>query len=123
MSIRHTFVVDVLAVAAACESGPRPLSEADKEAIRSLESSFAKLAVLRQSWDAAGPALTIVAALGGVFGALFYLRPVPDLLAGRGAEGDAGSRTPLGVRVAIAVGGAAFVLCMVVPQVAVRFAS
>lgn len=46
MSIRHTFVVAVLALAAACQSGPRPLSEADKEAIRSLESSFAKLAVL-----------------------------------------------------------------------------
>lgn len=84
---------------------------------------LAKLAVLRQSWDAAGPALTIVAALGGVFGALFYLRPVPDLLAGRSAEGEAGSGTPFGVRVALAVGGAAFVLCMVVPQVAVRFAS
>lgn len=46
MSIRHTLVVAVLALAAACESAPRPLSEADKEAIRSLENSFAKLAAL-----------------------------------------------------------------------------
>jgi len=83
---------------------------------------FAKIAVLTQSWGAAGPTLTILAALGGVFGALFYLRPVPDLLAGRGgAPGRDG--TPFPVRVAIGAAAAVFVLSMVVPQIAVRFGS
>lgn len=83
---------------------------------------FAKIAVLTQSWSAAGPTLTIVAALGGVFGALFYLRPVPDLLAGRHGEPGRGA-TPFAVRVAIAAAAAAFVLTMIVPQLAVRFGS
>ena len=84
---------------------------------------LAKVAVLTQSWNAAaaGPALTLVAALGGVFGALFYLRPVPDLLADRG--GPAAATSPIGVRVAIAFGAAVSLLCMVVPQLAVRFGS
>jgi NADH-quinone oxidoreductase subunit N len=83
---------------------------------------LAKIAVLSSSWDAAGPTLTIAAALGGVFGALFYLRPVPDLLAMRSLDGER-SGTPAAVRVAIALGGLVFLVCMVVPQLAVRLAS
>lgn len=41
---------------------------------------WAKLAVLDASWAALGLWPTLIAALGGVFGALYYLKPVPDLL-------------------------------------------
>src|SRR5689334_7208205 len=41
---------------------------------------WAKLAVLGASWDALGFWPTLIAALGGVFGALYYLRALPDLL-------------------------------------------
>ncbi|MCC7370156.1 MAG: hypothetical protein IT306_17150 [Chloroflexi bacterium] len=41
---------------------------------------WAKLAVLDASWSAIGLWPTLIAALGGVFGALYYLKPVPDLL-------------------------------------------
>ena len=42
---------------------------------------WAKLAVLDASWAAIGFWPTLIAALGGVFGALYYLKPLPDLLA------------------------------------------
>ncbi len=83
---------------------------------------LAKMAVLAHAWRAAGPTLTIVAALGGVFGALFYLKPVPDLLAMRGVDG-ARSGTPAPVRVAIALCLGIALVCMVAPQLAVRLAS
>jgi NADH-quinone oxidoreductase subunit N len=48
---------------------------------------WAKLAVLVVAWQAAGPAATLVAVAGGVFSVLYYLRPLPDLLAAmRGEE-------------------------------------
>jgi NADH-quinone oxidoreductase subunit N len=40
---------------------------------------WAKLAVLDASWQALGFWPTLVAALGGVAGVLYYLRPLPDL--------------------------------------------
>jgi NADH-quinone oxidoreductase subunit N len=53
---------------------------------------WAKLAVLVVAWQAAGWLPTLIAALGGVFSVLYYLRPLPDLLAAlRG--GAAASRT------------------------------
>jgi NADH-quinone oxidoreductase subunit N len=83
---------------------------------------WAKLAVLGPSWHVAGPLLTCLAVLGGVFGALYYLRPVPDLIAGlRGGErGTAASRS---AGVAIALAGGAVVLFLVLPYVALRFAN
>ncbi|MBV9172522.1 MAG: hypothetical protein JOZ81_20825 [Chloroflexi bacterium] len=48
---------------------------------------WAKLAVLVVAWQSAGPLPTLIAAAGGVFSVLYYLRPVPDLLAALRAEG------------------------------------
>jgi NADH-quinone oxidoreductase subunit N len=42
---------------------------------------WAKLAVLVVAWQAAGPLPTLIATAGGVFSVLYYLRPLPDLLA------------------------------------------
>jgi NADH-quinone oxidoreductase subunit N len=42
---------------------------------------WAKLAVLGPAWTNAGPLATVIAVAGGVAGALYYLRPVPNLLA------------------------------------------
>jgi NADH-quinone oxidoreductase subunit N len=42
---------------------------------------WAKLAVLGPAWQVAGPLPAIVAVAGGVAGALYYLRPLPDLFA------------------------------------------
>jgi NADH-quinone oxidoreductase subunit N len=48
---------------------------------------WAKLAVLVVAWQAAGPLPTLIAVVGGVFSVLYYLRPLPDLLAAlRGGE-------------------------------------
>jgi NADH-quinone oxidoreductase subunit N len=41
---------------------------------------WAKLAVLDASWHTFGILPTLIAALGGVFGALYYMKPLPDLL-------------------------------------------
>ena len=43
---------------------------------------WAKLAILGPAWLVAGPAPTLVAVIGGVAGALYYLKPLPDLWAG-----------------------------------------
>jgi NADH-quinone oxidoreductase subunit N len=42
---------------------------------------WAKLAVLGPAWTNSGPLATVIAVAGGVAGALYYLRPVPNLLA------------------------------------------
>lgn len=42
---------------------------------------WAKLALLGPSWAYAGVGPTILAVIGGVFGALYYLKPLPDLFA------------------------------------------
>jgi NADH-quinone oxidoreductase subunit N len=48
---------------------------------------WAKLAVLVVAWQAAGPLPTLIAVAGGVFSVLYYLRPMPDLLAAlRGSQ-------------------------------------
>jgi NADH-quinone oxidoreductase subunit N len=48
---------------------------------------WAKLAVLVIAWQTAGPLVTLIAVAGGVFSVLYYLRPLPDLLAAmRGDE-------------------------------------
>jgi len=81
---------------------------------------WAKLAVLGPAWHVAGPALTIVAVLGGVIGALYYLHPVPDLIAGfRAAEPGT---LPAGSRLALAMVGGLWALFTVLPELAVRLA-
>ncbi len=42
---------------------------------------WAKLAVLGPAWTNAGPLVTTIAVAGGVAGALYYLKPIPNLLA------------------------------------------
>jgi NADH-quinone oxidoreductase subunit N len=42
---------------------------------------FVKLAVLRATYEQWGTVPTLLAALGGVVGVIYYLRPMPDLLA------------------------------------------
>ena len=48
---------------------------------------WAKLAVLVVAWQSAGAVPTLIAVAGGVFSVLYYLRPLPDLLAALRAEG------------------------------------
>jgi NADH-quinone oxidoreductase subunit N len=45
-----------------------------------LPGFWAKVAVLKACWDAFGMGPTALAALGGVLGVIYYLRPVPELL-------------------------------------------
>jgi NADH-quinone oxidoreductase subunit N len=54
---------------------------------------WAKLAVLLIAWQYAGWLPMLIAVAGGVFSVLYYLRPLPDLLAAlRGTDGAARSR-------------------------------
>jgi NADH-quinone oxidoreductase subunit N len=62
---------------------------------------WAKLAVLVVAWQAAGPLPTLIAAAGGVFSVLYYLRPLPDLLAALRADA-AGPRPVLAPGVLLA---------------------
>lgn len=81
---------------------------------------WAKVAVLMPAWSQAGLTFTIVLALFGVLGAVYYLRLVPDLVAGMR---DAQERTPALVRVATLVGGAAVVALLVLPWLGTRLAA
>ncbi len=83
---------------------------------------LAKFLVLARSWETAGVTWTVVAALGGVFGALYYMRPVPDLLAG-GASITNASRPTMGVRLAIALAVVVTTVCAVAPHLAMRLAA
>jgi NADH-quinone oxidoreductase subunit N len=74
---------------------------------------WAKIGVLMPAWQTAGPWLTAVAALGGVFGALYYLRPLPDLLAGMRRRTGTGSMPSAGF--ALLLAGVAVMLLTVVP--------
>lgn len=65
-----------------------------------LPGFWAKLAVLMTAWKAWGPVPTALVALGGVIGVIYYLRPVPDLLAQSKQEGP---RLSLGVVLALAL--------------------
>lgn len=74
---------------------------------------WAKLAVLRVCYDHWGAAATTVAALGGVVGIIYYLRPLPDLLAQARA-----TRSTSTIESLVAVGAlvAAVVVLSVVPS-------
>jgi NADH-quinone oxidoreductase subunit N len=58
---------------------------------------WAKLAVLVAAWQSAGPLATLIAAAGGVFSVLYYLRPLPDLFAEMKAAAPAGLARPVAV--------------------------
>ena len=69
----------------------------------------------------AGPGPTIIAVIGGVAGALYYLRPLPDLF----ATVRAGARPATGplAGLAVALAGAAVILFGLVPGLAYVLAS
>lgn len=75
---------------------------------------WAKLAILGPSWTVAGAWPTIIAVTGGVAGALYYLRPLPDLLAVlRDGPVTTGSGRP-----AVALAMAAVAILGVIPGLA-----
>jgi NADH-quinone oxidoreductase subunit N len=74
---------------------------------------WAKLAVLDATWAAIGFWPTLIAALGGVFGALYYLRPMPDLLAVVRAAGA--TRLPTSATPAVVLAGAVVLFAAVAP--------
>jgi NADH-quinone oxidoreductase subunit N len=74
---------------------------------------WAKLAVLDAAWTAIGFWPTLIAALGGVFGALYYLRPMPDLLAVVRTSGA--TRLPKSATPAVVLAGAVVVFAAVAP--------
>jgi NADH-quinone oxidoreductase subunit N len=78
---------------------------------------WAKLAVLGVAAAHCGALATAVAATSAVLGAIYYLRPVPDLLAGSGA-----GRTENGTRLALLGAAAALAFLTAAPYVAERLA-
>ncbi len=72
-----------------------------------LPGFWAKLAVLGAAWDSWGMLATALTALGGVVGIIYYLRPMPDLLASTlGASPEAGESkgaTPVAVALLLVV--------------------
>jgi NADH-quinone oxidoreductase subunit N len=76
---------------------------------------WAKLAVLDATWAAIGFWPTMIAALGGVFGALYYLKPLPDLLSVVRAAGA--TRLPASSAPAVLLAGVVVVLAAAAPGV------
>lgn len=75
---------------------------------------WAKLAVLGPAWTHAGPLATILAVAGGVAGALYYLKPLPNLLAAaRRPDALAPSTRP-----AMALAGLAVTILGLIPGLA-----
>jgi NADH-quinone oxidoreductase subunit N len=74
---------------------------------------WAKIAVLDAAWSAIGFWPTLIAALGGVFGALYYLRPMPDLLAVVRAAGA--TRFPTSANPAVVLAGVVVIFGAVAP--------
>jgi NADH-quinone oxidoreductase subunit N len=74
---------------------------------------WAKLAVLDASWSLLGFWPTLIAALGGVFGTLYYLRPMPDLLALVRSAGTI--RLPVSSAPAVVLAGAVVVFAALAP--------
>lgn len=72
-----------------------------------LPGFWAKLAVLRVTWATFGPVATSLAALGGVVGVIYYLRPMPDLLAQTKEDGPP---LPVGVIAAMVLLGGGLLL-------------
>jgi len=80
-----------------------------------LPGFWTKIAGLDASWAVLGFWPTLIAALGGVFGALYYLRPLPDLLAIVRAAGA--GRLPASSTPAVVLAGVAVVFVAVAPAV------
>lgn len=74
---------------------------------------WAKIAVLDATWAAIGFWPTLIAALGGVFGALYYLRPMPDLLAVVRTAGA--TRLPTSANPAVVLAGVVVIFGAVAP--------
>jgi NADH-quinone oxidoreductase subunit N len=128
-------ITTLLAFAALAGRGPEPLQMSDIKienlgALRAfalvlallslagippLPGFWTKIAVLDASWQVLGLWPTLIAALGGVFGALYYLRPLPDLLAIIRAAGA--SRLPSSSTPAVVLAGAAVVFVAIAPAV------
>ncbi len=77
-----------------------------------LPGFWAKLAVLTVLWKTFGPVPTALAALGGVVGVIYYLRPMPDLLAQTKQDG---LPLPAGVVTALVLAGAVVLFLTVGP--------
>jgi NADH-quinone oxidoreductase subunit N len=80
-----------------------------------LPGFWTKVAVLDASWAVLGFWPTLIATLGGVFGALYYLRPLPDLLAIVRAAGA--GRLSITSAPAVLVAGVAVVFVAFAPAV------
>ncbi len=74
---------------------------------------WAKLAVLDATWAAIGFWPTLIAARGGGFGALYYLKPMPDLLSV--VRGAGATRLPASSAPAVVFAGVVVILAAVVP--------
>lgn len=81
---------------------------------------WVKLAVLDASWSTAGFWPTLIAALGGVAGVLYYLRPVPDLLSAARSAGAA--RLPGSPSPAVILAGVAVIVLGLAPGLAYALA-
>lgn len=77
-----------------------------------LPGFWTKIAVLASSWTVLGFWPTLIAALGGVFGVLYYLKPLPDLLAIMRAGAG---RLPFSSTPAVLVAGVAVVFVAFAP--------
>ena len=83
-----------------------------------LPGFWGKVGVLWAAWQGAGATATALAAVCGVAGAVFYLRPVPALLASLRRAPPDGRRTPFPSLVAMLLAGAAVIAFTVLPQLA-----
>lgn len=128
-------ITTMLAFAALAGRGPEPLAMSEVRgdglgALRALALVIAllslagipptpgfwiKVAVLDAVWSALGFWPTLIAALGGVFGALYYLRPLPGLLAI--VRTMAVGRLPASSAPAVVLAGAAVIFVGVAPAV------
>lgn len=85
---------------------------------------WAKLGVLLPAWHVAGPTLTILATAGGVLGALYYLKPLPDLLASlRGEPRGEDVAAGLLSRTAVAIAAVVVVMFTILPYLATQLAA
>lgn len=83
---------------------------------------WAKLAVLVAAWQAVGPIPTLIAALGGVFSVLYYLRPIPDVFAAMRRDDQAAAPRRVAALPGLAIATLAVVAVAIVPGIVWRLA-